>query len=155
MDRKFALLVLVLMLIAGGIGRYLGTRPRSAGDSAFRDGWAPVPAARPAVEKKAAPKRTGLTAPRLANLDDLQANIRKYYPEAEHAAGQAGRVTMALIVGADGSVSGVRVQASGGANFDAAAKKVVAAMRFEPARDAGKPVPVEISEVIDFEYDGK
>ncbi len=88
-------------------------------------------------------------------MDELQSRIRKYYPEAERKAGKEGRVTMAFVVGADGSIRDIRVQASGGADFDAAAEKAVRAMRFSPARKAGAPAAVEISERIDFQYDGK
>jgi TonB family protein len=106
-------------------------------------------------ERSPAPKRSGLVAPQLLNLGALQINIRKYYPEAEHQAGVGGRVTLALVVGADGSVSDVRIAASGGVDFDEAAKRVVLAMRFAPARKAGKPVAVEIDEVVDFQFDKK
>jgi protein TonB len=105
--------------------------------------------------KSDAPKKSDLTPPQAINLDELQANIRKYYPEAEHRAGVSGRVNISLVVGKDGAVGGVSVAASGGAAFDEAAKKVVLAMRFSPARKAGKPVPVEINEEIEFQYDGK
>ncbi|MFI5348465.1 MAG: energy transducer TonB [Elusimicrobiota bacterium] len=101
------------------------------------------------------PAPPALVAPRLENMQDLQANIRKYYPEAEHAAGKEGRVKMALVVGADGHVSDAHVVTSGGADFDEAAKKVVLAMSFAPARSAGKPAAVEIEEEIDFQFDGK
>ena len=112
--------------------------------------------AAPAAPKKAdAPRPPGLIAPRLTNLGALQADIRKYYPEAERRAGREGHVTMAMTVAADGTVSGLRVQTSGGADFDAAALKAVSAMRFSPARKRGRPVPVEINQQIDFLYDGK
>ena len=62
---------------------------------------------------------------------------------------------MALVVGVDGNVSDVHVAASGGADFDEAARMVVLAMRFAPARSGGKPAAVEIEEEVDFRFDGK
>ena len=156
MDRKktaAGIAALLIAAISAGLLLRRGERP-------------PEPAAPPmtsfllanrsaAPEKNIAPKKTGVAAPRIQNLDDLQANIRKYYPEAEHSAGKEGRATIGLVVGADGTVRDVRIETSGGADFDEAARKVVLAMRFSPARSAGKPVAVEISEEIDFQFEGQ
>lgn len=121
-----------------------------------------VTAARRAAEKakadadaRAAAKAAEVLPPRLRNIKELQADIRRYYPEEERKAGKEGRVMVAMTVGADGKVRDARVETSGGAAFDAAALKVAAAMAFHPATRGGKPVAVEISEGIDFAFDGK
>lgn len=122
----------------------------------------PVPVPGPALPARVyAPKRKparrhgGLVAPRLLNLDELQANIRKYYPAAERRAGKESHVTLTLDIGVDGAVSNIRVATSGGADFDAAAQKAARAMRFAPATKAGAPVAVEINEGIDFQTDAR
>jgi protein TonB len=156
MDRKILLYgvpALLLALIAAGLLRHCGQVPAGA-PPVPETVPAPPPAQAP-TKKKSAPKQAALAAPRLLNMDDLQVNIRKYYPEAEHRAGKAGRVMLAMVVGKDGSLSDVRVEKSGGENFDAAAIKVAQAMKFSPATRAGVPTAVEISEGIDFEFDGK
>lgn len=115
----------------------------------------PLPTRVHAAKRKPAHRHGGLVAPRLLNLDELQANIRKYYPETERRAGKESHVTLTLDIGVDGAVSDVRVAASGGADFDEAAKKAAQAMRFAPATKAGVPVAVEINEGIDFQTDGR
>ena len=145
---------LLFVLIAAGVLRRCGPASAVSEPATPPLTFAPLKKSS-APESGRAPKKTGLVAPRLLNLDELQVNIRKYYPEAEHHAGKAGRVMMALVVGADGSVGDVRVETSGGAAFDEAARKVALAMRFTPARKAGKPVAVEITEAIVFQFDGK
>lgn len=158
MDRRYltyGVLAVLFALLAIWLLRCSGQGP-----AVSREAPPLAPAAEPPTRKAApkrilAPKKYGLTAPHLLNLDELQANIRKYYPEAEHRAGKEGRVTMALVVAADGSVSQVRVETSGGPDFDEAARKVVLAMRFSPAHDGPSPVAVEITEAIDFQFDRK
>ncbi len=144
---------LLLVLVSAGLLRRCGASARASVPSQSRMSFLPDKKAAP--KTPAAPKKPGLVAPRLLNLDDLQTNIRKYYPEAEHAAGKEGRVMLAMVVGADGSLREIRVETSGGAAFDEAAKKVALEMRFAPAEKAGKPVAVEISEGIEFQFDGK
>jgi len=150
-----AVLAFLGALIAAGYLRYCGRRPIVA--QAFPlNGLVLTSSTKKIVPRgRAGHKKSGLTAPRLLNLGELQANIRKYYPEAEHSVGKEGRVVMGMVVEVDGSVDNVRVVTSGGADFDAAARKVVRAMRFSPARMAGAPAAVEISESVDFEFDGK
>jgi protein TonB len=157
MDRRYpryGIAALLLVVIVASFLRLCGRGPETVEQAPQSRMTFLAPEKKAAPKTPAAPKRSELTAPALLNMDELQANIRKYYPEAEHAAGKEGRVTMAFVVGEDGAVSGIRVASSGGAAFDAAAAKVAAAMRFSPARQTGKPVSVEISETIDFQYDG-
>jgi protein TonB len=158
MDRRYliyGLPALAIILIAAGLQRYCGESPVVSPPAQTAPTAFPEPATKRVSKRIIATKKPGLVAPRLLNLDELQTNIRKYYPEAEHRAGKEGHVIMALVIGADGSVGDVRVETSGGADFDAAARKVVLAMRFSPARSAGASVPVEINEGIDFQFDGK
>ena len=162
MDRKktaggAAALAIIVVLVV--LLRRCGQSPPEPAAQPMTSFLAPqksaAPKLRTAAKKAPQSKAPDLVAPRLRNFDELQANIRKYYPEAEHAAGTPGHVVMGLVVEVDGSVSGVHVETSGGAHFDEAAKKVVLAMRFWPATSAGKPVAVEIGEGIDFQFDGK
>jgi TonB family protein len=158
MDRKIALLgvpALLLVVIAAVLPRRCGDSPIVLHPFPGAESAAPPSAARAFPKKRNAPKKTGLVAPRPMNMRELQARIRKYYPEAEHRAGKGGHVMLTLVVGADGKVSKARVETSGGADFDEAALKVARAMRFSPARMNGAPVAVEITEGIDFEFDGK
>lgn len=115
----------------------------------------PLPTRAHVVKKKPARRHGGLVAPRLLNLDELQANIRKYYPAAERRAGKQSHVTLTLDISVHGAVSDIRVAASGGADFDAAAQKAAQAMRFAPATKAGVPVAVEINEGIDFQTNAR
>jgi TonB family protein len=91
--------------------------------------------------------------PKLLNLDDVLANLRKYYPENERVAGREADVVIAIHIGADGAVSGVDVMASSGAAFDSAAGKVARLMKFAPAQYKGRPVPVKIKQIMQFRLD--
>ena len=158
MDRKiaaFGVAALLLIVIAAGFARRCGESPVVLHPFPGAESAAQPSTTKAVPKKKKRAEKTGWVAPQPMNMGDLQAHIRKYYPEAEHRAGKGGHVMLALVVGADGKVSKVRVETSGGADFDEAAMKVARAMRFSPARLNGAPVAVEITEGIDFVFDGK
>ena len=92
-----------------------------------------------------------LAFPRLLNRDEVLANLRKFYPEAEREAGREADVSVAVHIGADGNVGAVDVRVSAGASFDEAARKVAKLMRFSPAIGLnGRPVPVRLPQPISF-----
>ncbi len=159
--RAFAAAALLLALIAALLLRSCRKGPAVSEDFPPAEPAStpmpgpPLPSRAYVAKRRPAHRHGGLVAPRLLNLDELQADIRKYYPEAERRAGKESHVTLTLDIGADGAVGGIRVAASGGADFDAAAQKAAQAMRFAPATKAGAPVAVEINEGIDFQTDAR
>jgi TonB family protein len=89
--------------------------------------------------------------PKLLNLDEVLANLRKYYPEAERVAGREADVRVMIHIDVDGNVRTVDVVVSANAAFDAAAQKVGKLMRFSPAIGINdKPVPVRLPQPIQF-----
>ena len=92
-----------------------------------------------------------LTAlPRLLNLDEILANLRKYYPESERRAGREGDVALTIHIGVDGKVSGVDVGHADSAAFGGAARRVGLLMRFSPAMREGGAVPASVGVPIRF-----
>jgi periplasmic protein TonB len=88
----------------------------------------------------------GITAPRM-----IKSARPNYPPEAMRAKVQ-GRVTMEMVVQADGTVGEVRVVRSLDRKFgvDDAAVKAVKEMRFTPAMKDGVAVPVLLSTEMAF-----
>lgn len=92
-----------------------------------------------------------LAFPKLLNRDEVLANLRRFYPEAERRAGLEADVLVMIHIGADGAVGGVDLSRSSGVAFDAAAQKVGRLMRFSPAIGLnGKPVPVRMPQSVQF-----
>lgn len=91
-----------------------------------------------------------LQLPRLLNRDELLANLRRFYPEAERRAGREGSVLATLHIGVDGRVDPVEIASSAGPAFDVAAKQVAKRMRFSPALGRNGPVPVKMNQAIIF-----
>jgi TonB family protein len=92
-----------------------------------------------------------LAFPKLLNRDEVLANLRRFYPESERAAGREADVSVVIHVGVDGLVGSVDVKQSANAAFDAAAQKVGRLMRFSPAIGLnGQPVPVRMPQPIQF-----
>src|SRR3954462_6706008 len=78
-----------------------------------------------------------------------------YQPEPEFSeearkAKFQGICTLALVVGADGRPSQIRVQSSLGMGLDEKAIEAVRNWKFEPAMKDGHPVPVAIAVEVDF-----
>jgi TonB family protein len=89
--------------------------------------------------------------PRLLNLAEVLAGMRRLYPESERQAGREGAVVIVIHLGADGLVSSSDVARAASPAFDEAAKKVGALMRFSPAIGLnGRPVPVRMPQEIRF-----
>ena len=92
-----------------------------------------------------------LQLPELLNRSEVLANLRRFYPEAERRAGHEASVLVNLHIGVNGRVNPVEIMQSGGAAFDAAAKKVGELMRFSPALGKSGPVAVKIKQPIKFQ----
>ena len=89
--------------------------------------------------------------PRLLNLDEVMAAMKRLYPESERQAGHEGSVVIVIHVGTDGLVSKSDVARAASPAFDAAAQKVGALMRFSPAIGlSGRPVPVRMPQEVRF-----
>lgn len=88
--------------------------------------------------------------PKLLNLDEVLANIRRFYPEAERRAGHEAKVKVYLHIGTDGRVGAVDFVQSGGPAFDDAVKQVAHLMRFSPALLKDTPVAVKIGQTMQF-----
>lgn len=89
--------------------------------------------------------------PRLLNIDEIRAGLRRYYPEAERRAGREGQAVVRLIVNDRGRVEDVDILHSAGEAFDQAAKKVGMLMRFEPALVGSVPTAVKVKQLIVFQ----
>lgn len=85
----------------------------------------------------------------------LPRNPKPEYPADARAAGLSGRVVLLVSIAADGSVTDARVlQSSGVASLDRSAQTTVQSRwRFEPARSAGVPVPIEVTLGFNFGFE--
>jgi TonB family protein len=89
--------------------------------------------------------------PKLLNRDEVLANLRRFYPEAERVAGREADVLVMIHIGSDGGVGSIDVSRTSGPAFDEAARKVGRLMRFSPALGLdGRPVPVRMPQQIQF-----
>jgi TonB family protein len=91
-----------------------------------------------------------VTWPKLLNRDELMANIRKFYPERQRRLGREGDVELWVHIDVSGAVIATEVKASDDSEFEPAAEKVAALMKFAPAMGASGPVPVKIRAPIQF-----
>ncbi|MEJ2185531.1 MAG: M56 family metallopeptidase, partial [Gemmatimonadota bacterium] len=84
--------------------------------------------------------------PTLENKDEIQKALEDYYPPLLRDAGISGTTQMWIYIDAMGRVTKMLInQGSGYEALDQAAKKVVGMMRFTPALNKDKPVPVWVS----------
>jgi len=88
--------------------------------------------------------------PVLLNKDEVLKNLRRFYPEAERAAGREAEVIVKILIGVSGRVESVDVLRSGGTAFDEGAASVARRMRFSPAILQGRPVAVAVPQRILF-----
>jgi len=88
--------------------------------------------------------------PRLLNLAEVRASLRKFYPEVERRAGREGSVVVRIGISAEGKVTGVEVLQSDGEAFDEGAKSVARMMRFEPALKESRPIAVTVRQSVGF-----
>ncbi|MFI5346356.1 MAG: energy transducer TonB [Elusimicrobiota bacterium] len=88
--------------------------------------------------------------PQLKNLGDLNAILRRFYPEEERLRGRGGTVVIDLHVDPDGRVISVDVVKSATPDFDEAARKVGLLLRFTPAYVGTAKVAVKLRQAIQF-----
>ncbi|MES2149854.1 MAG: energy transducer TonB [Pseudomonadota bacterium] len=100
---------------------------------------APAPTAPAAV---AAAPSADSSAMRTAMLADGNSCAKPEYPARAARMGETGTVTLALLVGVDGRVTGSRVQKSSGSKeLDRAAVTALSLCKFKPATNGGVPEP--------------
>lgn len=90
------------------------------------------------------------TPPRPTNTGDMMRAIQQYYPPALRRAGTTGSVTVRMRVGVDGRPTEIHILQSTDPRFDDATMQVVRRLRFEPARENGRPVPVWVEVPIQW-----
>ena len=100
----------------------------------------------------AGPVFTPMTArPEITNRAEAIAALMREYPPALRDAGTAGTVEVWLYVSETGQTLHSRIsKSSGEEQFDQAALRVAAVLRFTPARIRDEPVPVWIQVPITF-----
>jgi protein TonB len=92
------------------------------------------------VSSKPGTPATNSGAMRSAVLADASGCVKPNYPAASARNGDAGTVTLALLVGADGRVTGSRIQKSSGfRELDRAAVNALSQCQFKPAMNNGVP----------------
>lgn len=97
--------------------------------------------------------RTVQVRPVLLNPGEVYSNLQRFYPEAQRAAKKEGRVVVKLALDAAGKVTSADVVSSSDAAFNEAARSVAMLMRFSPAKEDGKAVPVAFAQGINFKLD--
>ncbi|MCQ8241000.1 TonB family protein [Rhizosaccharibacter radicis] len=89
-----------------------------------------------------------------ARPDNKRANRMPVYPLAAGRRGEEGTVQILVMIGADGSVTGVDVATSSGhPDLDRTARDAVAHWHFRPAQQDGKAVPTQMMQVFNFRID--
>lgn len=114
-------------------------------------------AAAPILAQQPAPADTGRVyaihevteRPRATNAPELLQALQAGYPA--EAAGRAGQVEVAVVIGPDGTVTGARVVSSTDPVFDTASVSAVRVLRFTPASLDGRPVAVGVNLPIRWE----
>ena len=106
---------------------------------------------------EAAPSFTPFTQqPELTNREDIADALRNEYPPLLKSAGIGGRAMVWVLIDETGDV--VKTQLNEPSGYDAldqAALRVVAAMKFKPAENRGRAVPVWISLPVVFQSAGQ
>ncbi|MFA6316762.1 MAG: TonB family protein [Elusimicrobiota bacterium] len=96
-------------------------------------------------------EQAGITAmPRLLNLRELAAVLRRSYPRGEKSAGRQGTVVLDLELDSEGRVTSAAVAGSSGPAFDSAALEVARLLRYAPARVGRLAVASKIRQPIAF-----
>lgn len=94
-------------------------------------------------------------APRLLNGDEVARVLQRFYPPTLRDAGIGGTVHVWLFLDAEGHVVRTLVnESSGYGDMDAAALRVADRMKFSPAQNRDRPVPVWVTISITFEVGG-
>jgi protein TonB len=101
----------------------------------------PMTPAAPA-EAPAAPASSDSGAMRTAVLADANSCAKPDYPVRAARNGETGTVSLALLVGADGKVTGSKIQKSSGSReLDRAAVTALSLCKFKPATNGGVAEP--------------
>jgi TonB family protein len=113
---------------------------------------APVGSAEPSSTAPAPVGTLPLAVPVLDRPAERIASVPPVYPPHLRLMGVKGQVSLAVLVGADGSVESVRVVEAlpAGRGFEPAAVAAVTRWRFKPATQRGFAVASEIAIVIEF-----
>jgi len=91
-------------------------------------------------------------APDLRNRDEVGRALEREYPPLLRDAGIGGTVVVYLFIDEEGTVQNTRVNTSSGhTSLDEAALRVGSVMRFSPAMNRDKKVPVWVSLPITFQ----
>lgn len=104
-----------------------------------------TPAASPPAGSTAAPA----AAPKVDPPELIQ-DSPAHYPDAALATRSSAKVTLQLTIDATGAVTQVEVKESAGPAFDGEALRAARGLRFKPARVDGKPAPVLVGYVYEF-----
>jgi TonB family protein len=117
----------------------------------------PSPARKAAAPSASAPAAapspcTGDCPPRILNEAEIEREVTRQYPPLLRDAGVGGTVVVQLTVDSTGTVvpGSLRVVRQEHPEFDAPALRVLAGMRFSPARLNGEAVPVTIEIPLTF-----
>lgn len=90
--------------------------------------------------------------PALLNHTEMARALERHYPAVLRQAGIGGTVTVWFFIDEGGRVRSTRIQESSGfEDLDQAALRVADAMRFSPAYNMDRPVPVWVAIPITFE----
>jgi periplasmic protein TonB len=113
----------------------------------------PPPPSAHSQNLSAAPTFTPFTVrPHLKNKAQVAKALQQFYPSLLRDAGISGTVNMWFFISKTGNVVKTQVNKSSGYQaFDQAAKKVAARMKFSPAMNRDKKVPVWVSIPIEFQ----
>lgn len=141
---------LFVLLAAGAGGLACETSPPSP--DADADERPEVAAEGTALEK---PVSDFEVAPALQNPREVQTRLQAVYPDRLKEQGTGGEVVLQLRVDEQGRVRESRIaEPSEHPEFDAAARRVVEAMEFEPARSDGEPKAVWVRQMVRFRVSG-
>jgi protein TonB len=89
--------------------------------------------------------------PRLGNIEDVLRDLKRRYPPRLRDAGIEGTVMLWVRVSEEGNVTEARVkEPSGHAAFDEVAVDIAGLMRFSPARNLDRAVPVWAAVPVSF-----
>lgn len=131
-------------------------RPTPAPSAPAASEPAPTMASRLVTETSAtvadpapSPEAAAVVLPR-ADAQGLQ-NHAPAYPQTSSRLGEEGRVTLLLLIAADGSVADIKLERSSGfMRLDRAAIGAVKRWRFIPARQGGQAIAYWYSQVVTF-----
>ncbi len=89
--------------------------------------------------------------PRITNQDVVAALLERNYPPQLRDAGISGTAVLWMRIDESGGVTEIRLaQSSGRVAIDDAAEKVAGQMRFEPAQNGSKTIPVWVQIPVEF-----